>query len=383
MDIRFGEHGSFHRAAAGMVGGAFVTGIALHSVTAMAPLVGGIVGMAVGASWGYGRTNLRLLAAAIAIMPLWLMTMTWAAKVPQSIGFVTAAAVIALGLAASGGGLAKHPRGVKGALTVAVTALIALVGMWCAMRFATARETAKVPAWLLGGISAASMGMVGVLAVIPRHLSMGIDPVTAALKRLPTTLDAEVRALCDRSIAIWVDAKDQLDEQGGKALVREGVLKTLEVAARSTEVKITGPSDAELARRMTELDGKVAATTDPEAKAQYQSARAALDDQHRYREHITKGKERLIARMHNHVAALEKFQLAANGLEAAKHTGSPAVKQLEELSHNVTASGEALAEVEMGEAAQSARTGAINEAKIEVVDAAKATEPDAESGAMA
>jgi hypothetical protein len=221
--------------------------------------------------------------------------------------------------------------------------------------------------------------MVGVLAMLPRHLKLAHDPVTAAAKALPPSLDAELRALCDRSMAIWKGADDLADESG-KKLVRDGVLKTLEVAAKSTEVKIAGPSDAELARRMSELDQKVAATTDPEAKAQYQAARAALDDQHRYREHIAKGRERLVARMHNHVAALEKFQLAATGLEAARHANGANGKQLEELSQDVTASGEALAEIEMGDAAVAMPAAA----KVIVVETAKTEiEPDAESGAMA
>jgi hypothetical protein len=372
MDIRFGEHASFHRAAAGMVGGALLTGLALHSVTPMAPLIGGMVGMAAGAAWGYGRVKLRFIAAAIAIVPLLAMTMTWAAQIPQAVGFVLSASVLAFGLAIGG------PRGVKGAAAAMLTAFVVLVGMWCAMRFANARETAKFPLWMLSAISAAAMGMVGVLAMLPRHLKLATDPVATAAKNLPVTLDPEMRSLCDRSLAIWNGAKDELADQSGKRLVQDGVLKTFEVAAKSAEVKISGPSDAELARRMSELDAKVAATTDPEAKSQYQAARSALDDQHRYREHIAKGRERLVARMHNHVAALEKFQLAATGLEAARHTNG--VKQLEELSQNVTASGEALAEIEMGDAAVA--MSAVPSA-IVVVEAPKNAEPDAESGAMA
>ena len=101
---------------------------------------------------------------------------------------------------------------------------------------------------------------------------------------------------------------------------------------------------------MEDLDARIAAATDAEVKAQYQSARTALDDQRRYRDHIKQNRERLIARMHNHVAALEKFQLAASGLAAARAAtaGATAVKQLEELSHDVAASGEALAELELG-----------------------------------
>lgn len=359
-----------------MVGGALLTGLALHSVTPMAPLIGGVAGMAAGTAWGYGRAKLRFIMAAIAVLPLLAMTMAWAASIPQAIGFVASASILALGLAIGG------PKGVKGALAAMAIAFVALVGMWCAMRFSTARETAKFPPWLLASMSAAAMGMVGVLAMLPRHLKVAHDPVAAAAKSLPASLDAEVRALCDRSLAIW-KSSDDLDESG-KKLLRDGVMKTFEVAAKSTEVKIAGPSDAELARRMSELDQKVAATTDPEAKTQYQAARSALDDQHRYREHIAKNKERLVARMHNHVAALEKFQLAATGLEAARHAQGANVKQLEELSQNVTASGEALAEIEMGDAALALPAAA----KIVVVEAAKAAqvepvEPDAESGAMA
>jgi hypothetical protein len=173
------------------------------------------------------------------------------------------------------------------------------------------------------------------------------------VRGLPAGLEPEVRALCDRSVAIWSGAKERLEAgDPGRELVRDGVLKTLEVAVRSAQVRVTGASDAELAARMADLDQRVAAATDAEVKAQYGAARAALEDQRRYREHIANGRERLVARMHNHVAALEKFQLAATGLQAARAASAgPTMKQLEELSSDVTASGEALAELELGAAA--------------------------------
>ncbi|MBL0213424.1 MAG: hypothetical protein IPQ07_06055 [Myxococcales bacterium] len=62
--------------------------------------------------------------------------------------------------------------------------------------------------------------------------------------------------------------------------------------------------------------------------------------------------------MHNHVAALEKFQLAATGLEAQRVAASGATKQLDELSQEVAASGEALAEMELGLAASDPATAA-------------------------
>jgi hypothetical protein len=344
MDIRFGDHASFHRAAAGMVGGSLLAGLALHWATPMAPLVGGLVGMAAGSAWAYGKPGWRFLAAAAASVPLFTMALTW-----PTIALVAAA--IALGLAIGG------PRGVRGVLGFGIAVAIGLLAMWCSLKVVTARETATLPSWFTDALGAGAMGMVAVIALIPRHLRLALDPIQAAIRNLPANLDPEVRNLCDRSIAIWSGAKDRLDDRDpGRNLVRDGVLKTLEVAVKSAEVKLHGASDSELAARMTDLDTRIAAATDAEVKTQYQAARAALDDQRTFRQRIANGRERLVARMHNHVAALEKFQLAATNLETSRmtSTSSKAVEQLTELSNDVAASGEALAELELGEAAVNA-----------------------------
>lgn len=335
MDIRFGEHASFHRAAVGMVGGSALLALALHPVTPMAGLVGGLFGIAVGAAWGYGRPAWRLAAATAAAIPLVALTPSWPA-------LAVVAGVLGLGLALGG------PRGVRGGLAVMLGAATTLLAMWTALRFGHARQTAAWPSWATDSAAAAAMGIVGVIAMLPRHLAISTDPVRAAIRRLPSELDAELRGLCDRSVAIWAGAKASMPDPG-QSLVRDGVLKTLEVATHSADAKVGGVSDDQLATRMADLDARIAAATDAETRTQYQSARAALDDQRRYRERIRQNRERLIARMHNHVAALEKFQLAATGLASARAAsdGATAVQQLDELSHDVAASGEALAELEL------------------------------------
>jgi len=336
MDIRFGDHPSFHRSALGMVGGSLLFGLALHPVTPLAPIAGGILGIAAGAAIAHGKAPWRMVAAGAALVPLFVMTPSW----PMLAGV---GSLLALGLSIGG------PRGVRGALSVALGAVTALIAMWCAMRITGAQQTMSWPQWITTGTAAAAMGMVGVLAMIPRHLTVALDPVQAALRKLPTTLDAEVKNLCERSVAIWNTTKDKLaDNDAGKGLVRDGVLKTLEVAAKSAEVKLTGANETELVTRMENFDKRIEAATDAEVKTQYQAARGALADQLRYRSHIRQGQERLIARMHNHVTTLEKFQLAATGLEAARVTATGANQQLDELSQSVAASGEALAEIELG-----------------------------------
>jgi hypothetical protein len=351
MDIRFADHSSFQRAAAGMVGGALLFGAALHPLTPLAPLAGGILGIAAGAAIAHGRASWRMAAAGAALVPLFASPASW----PM---LAVAAVAIALALALGG------PRGMRGVIGAMISVVMVLVATWCALRIGHARQTAPWPPLTITAVAAAAMGLVGALALIPRHLQIVLDPVRAAVKRLPARLDAEVGGLCTRAAAIWDAAQDRIADDAGRALVRDGVLKTLEVAARSAEVEVTGPSDAELAQRIADLDQRIAAATDGEVKSQYEAARAAVGDQQRYRERIRQGRERLVARMHNHVAALEKFELAATGLEAARaaSAGASAAKQLprvtdprgpayrpelEELSHDVAASGEALAELEI------------------------------------
>ncbi len=324
-----------------MVGGSAALGLALHFIkpgpSPTGAMIAGLGGMALGAALGYGKPAFRIAAAGLACVPLLAMATS---VTTLSI----TAAIMGVGLAAFG------LRGMRGALAVMVGATATMLAMWGAHRIGAAKQTADMSLLFRDVMSATAMGLMGVFAVIPRHLKISLDPVTAALRRLPNSLDAEVRDLCTRSMTIWNGAKDKLaDNDPGKNLVRDGVLKTLEVAAKSAEVSAQGATDAELTKRMADLDTRIAAATDSEVKAQYQSARAALEDQKRYREHITQGRERMIARMHNHVAALEKFQLAAGGLAAARAAtaGATAVKQLEELSADVAASGEALAELEL------------------------------------
>jgi hypothetical protein len=313
----------------------------------VAPIVAGLAGIAVGAAWGYGKAAWRIVAMMTAAIPLFAMPM------PMWSTLAVVAAAMGLGLAV-GGRTANGDAttGWRGALSVGLAAATTLLAMWCAMRIVGAKETYYWPAFAKNMAAAGAMGMVGILAMLPRHLRVQLDPVMGAVRRLPANLDTEVKGLCDRAVTIWTMSKERITDDSGKNLVRDGVLKTLEVASKSVEVKMTGASETELKTRMEELDRRIAAATDDEIKTQYTSARAALDDQRRYREHIAKGRERLVARMHNHVAALEKFQLAATGLEAARaaSSGAAAMKQLEELSQDVAASGEALAEIEIGEA---------------------------------
>jgi hypothetical protein len=339
MEIRFRDHASFHRAAIGMTAGSAILGLvaAFAGPREMAPVMGGVLGIGIGAAIAYGwrawRVVAALCAAAVLMQPAWQTLL---------------ASSILLGV-----GLAVGQRGARAIITLFLGMAVTMLAMWTALRVTHAQRTETWSLWTRDIAGASAMGIVGVLAMLPRHLGLASDPVRAAIRGLPVDLDAEVRSLCGRSVAIWQETRDKLGEDDpGVVLVRDGVLKALEVASKSAEIGAqSGSSDEELGRRMEDLDKRIAAATDDEVKAQYQSARAALSDQRRYRDGIRQNRERLVARLHNHVAALEKFQLAAGGLAAARAatTGASATatEELAELSNGVAASGEALAEVEL------------------------------------
>jgi len=231
---------------------------------------------------------------------------------------------------------------VRGVIALAAGAIVPLAAMWVALRFTHAHQLHAWPSWTVAPLAAMAMAVVGVLAMLPRHLAFAADHVAAAVRKLPTGLAPEVRELCDRSLTIWTAARRDLHDDGLQ-LVRDGVVNTLAVAVKTAQVGAAGLGDAEIATRIADLDTRIAAASDAVTKTQYESARAALADQQRYRDKIRTGRERLVARMHNHVAALEKFHLAATTLPAAR--AEAATAQLEELSHEVAASGEALAEL--------------------------------------
>src|SRR6476619_5210446 len=111
MDIRFGDHPAFHRAALGMMGASAALGLALHALESgpLAAIAAGLGGIAIGTAIGYGKAPLRIVFALVACVPGFLMTRSTAALA------LTAAA---MGITIAAYGL----RGVRGVLAVVLGA---------------------------------------------------------------------------------------------------------------------------------------------------------------------------------------------------------------------------------------------------------------------
>lgn len=342
MDLRFVDHSGFHRAASAMVVlGAALSAAALplaEPLHVAPPLIGGALAVAVGSGWAYGSWRSRGALGLLACVPV-ALSATW--------GALIATAVI-VGLAVAVG--ADNRK--RALITAALGAGAVLLASWAGLRVHYAQETASWAPLARAAVSGAALGMIGVLATLPRHVTWQLDAVLAAARKLPAGLDLEVGELCDRSLVLWSKAKEQLaDDATSTELLRSGVIKVLEVAKRtsvgSASLGAAGASsERELADRIADLERRIEAASDAETKAQYAAAREGLEDQRKYRERLRAGRERMVARLHNHVAALEKFHLAAVSLDASKQLAedAPTVKQLADLSSEVSASGEALAE---------------------------------------
>lgn len=317
---------------AGLSAAALPLGSPLHVAP---PLLGGALAVALGAGWAYGSLKSRAFLGALACVPV-ALSATWGALIATS---VIAGLAVALG--------AENRRRALAVVAVGTGAM--LLASWAGLRIHYAQETVTWAPILRATVSGAAIGMIGVLATVPRHLSWQLDAVLAASRKLPVGLDKEVRQLCDRSLALWSQAKERLAEDvSSKELLRSGILKVLEVANR-TNGAVTGRegSEKELGERIADLERRIEGASDAETKAQYTAAREGLEDQRKYHERLRAGRERMVARLHNHVAALEKFHLAAVSLDASKKMSGdePMVKQLADLSSEVSASGDALADV--------------------------------------
>jgi hypothetical protein len=341
-ELRFLDHESFHRSAGWMVVGGIIAGAIAGAAGAGVPgaLFAGATGAVLGAGWAdraAGRVRLAaravLVAAAVAAFAL---------VRPVGGGHLAVAALAAVVGLALNLGVSRA----RVALAVVVGGGVAYLGGYAAGQVMIARETAPLPDWIEVTLAATAFAGVCIAALLPRHLLWVRDAVAAAQRSLPAGLDPDVRALVDRGTAVWRQVAPQLDADG-RTLLGDGVLRLHDLASRWARVGDATEDAGTLRQRRTELDGKVAATDDDVAREQYVEARAAIDDQLRYVDAIRTSRERVVARLHACVTTLEKFKLAVAHLESQKAAaGSPARAMLAEVSADIDACGEALAELD-------------------------------------
>jgi hypothetical protein len=349
--LSFRDHEDFHRAAAHMTVAAGLAGLAAH-VAQLArpdfgPLAGpwGLAALAGATAFGAARPGERTtVRALVTVVLLALAAGLGALFEARGVAFALPLAIL----------LARGLTGRRFVVGVAGALLATLVARFVVVKLTSAPELASLPTWLVAAGAGAAFGFTQVLALLPRHLHVVLDRVADARGRHRPRLTGEVAELADRAHALWTKVEASLDAADpARRAIEDSIIRLYEVAGRWQSVEADGArtsADA-LVERMQQIDAKLAATDDAVAKEQYEQARAALAEQLRYLKEIGTSRERVVARMHHYLAAMERLRFAV--INHRSHDASrlstdvqPILDDLKDLGREIDFTSDALGEVE-------------------------------------
>lgn len=346
--LRFRHHEQFHRAAlhiaiaaplaalasAALPGGVPVT-VALASAAAAISAMVAIRG---------GKSSRFLAGSLLAALggALLIATSQWGGG---NVGPVLFALIVALPMAS---GL----RGRKLLLSVAAGAGALLIARLAAIQVLHAEDLASLPAWGSSALAGVAVSAASIFALVPRHLEIVKDPVGAAHAQLKGNVNGEIAELVERGNQLWTQAQSELAEDDDNLqILEEAVMRLMQTAQNWSDAapNATAQSAEKLAERMESLDDRIAKADDKVVIKQYEQARTALGEQMKYISGINKNRERVLARMHNYLAAMERLRLAVANLKssnASREAIDPIVESLEELGQDIDSCSSALDELQ-------------------------------------
>jgi hypothetical protein len=259
-------------------------------------IIGGIVGVAVGAAVAHRAMAGRLALGMLALVPM-LVSSTWAAV-------AISAALLAMSLCVGTTGWVRRA-------TLVLGTAVSIVAAWVAIKISFSAQTQQWSGLAVDSVAAGAFAMLGAVTMLPRHVRWQRDVVAAAFAALPASIDAEVLGLCKQCVTLWQSNQAAMQaDDSNRVLLQDGVLAVLEGAAHDGAATVG--SDDTITKRMTELDVRISNASDDETRTQYQSAKQALVEQQEFRAKHKVQRDRLVAKLHHQVAALERFQMAAH-----------------------------------------------------------------------
>lgn len=358
--LEFSDHGSLHgtvlRAMAGAAGGAFLAyfadwllsfGLIDSWVFPVAVATG-----ALGAVAARGKNLLKaLIGGAFGALGGGLFALTagkWALFGPILLG--AAAAPV----------LAEGDSNKRKAVTALLTAGMAFAGIYVGQVILSLPFLgAIVPEPVAAGVAGAAAGLFFGLSAAPKHLARPMDPVEQKYLEALTVKDGELHEILHRALTIHTAVKADLEgrtsDETVTALgerVSDLMLRILTIAdqCRTIENDLSAAPAYELEERIAQLEKKAESATDAAAKNTYRSAIESLDEQRRAMQAISRGRERVVAKLHANVALLEKVRFSLLHLKSAdaERVGgesSPLADALEELAKEIDATSSAIGEV--------------------------------------
>jgi hypothetical protein len=234
----------------------------------------------------------------------------------------------------------------------------ALMGCFTLDRLAGFRPEAA-PVFLCGWaiLEGAAFGLVGCLGLAAAHISLGWDRIGARWRSCEPALTGEARLVCGRGLEIWRKVETGFPRRSPiRQAMRSAMQRLLAVAdgwlAASSNQDL--PSEVELATRMTEIREKLASVEDPVARARYGQTQATLSEQMQSLRAIRSSRERMIAQMHQHVAAMDRLHFAGINYRSADASRlaaalAPILDDLGRLGEDMDSIGEGLREADESE----------------------------------
>ncbi len=374
--IHFQDHGTFHKDVFRVT----IAGAALSLLFYLAGLVLPMAGAA---------SQVILLALAIATMGL--------AAHPPAKGSLFSSVLLALGIGllatlsrhaltmapnaypwfgvavygvALGVIAGRDLRDYRRYLLPVATALSVALATWVDVMFrAGANFTGYVPPFFAEPAHGALFGFLVSIGLLARQIMVTQDPVAEAFDEIKSTLSGEMLELSSRAVVLYQRIQEVLKDRQEKGAetepdlsrsVQELVMKIISLGPKWNEVEreVEKTSADGLLERLEVLEKKIAGTTDEVARKQYRMAREALQSQAQYLQGISRSRERVMARVHNYLATLERLHLAVinhRGADAAKLSDEihPILDEIDNFGHEMDFASEAMNEVGDDEAEES------------------------------
>jgi hypothetical protein len=351
--IRFRDHEEFQRAALHMAIAGTLAGMAVlalsQTVQGFGPLGGAwaMAALAGAAAFGAASPTTRTKPTEIALMILVALGTGVTLRLLGARPIGAVALSIGFGVLVARGGR-------RFGLTLLAAGATVLLCRFVYVSLLGAAGGAGFPLWVAAAATGGAFAFVGVLGLLPRHLDVASNRVHAAYEASSTVLTGEMRELADRAVTLWNKVDGTLEPDAApRRTIEDSVVRILEVGRRWAAVEADGartPAEV-LAQRMETMTDKMARTEDAVAKAQYAHAHAALAEQARYLKEIGASRERVVARMHHYLAAMERLRFAVINHRSADASRlatevQPIVDDLAHLGSDIDFSSEALHEVE-------------------------------------
>jgi hypothetical protein len=348
--LRFRNHEQFHRAALHIAVAAPLAALASVALPGGIPMTIALssAAAAIAAMVAIrGKDNAPLIAGSL-LAALGAATLVASSKWGGgNVGPLLFALIVALPMAS---GL----RGRKLLLSVAAGAGALLIARLAAIQVFHAEDLATLPAWGSSALAGVAVSAASVFALVPRHLHFVSDPVATAHAQLRGKATGEIAELVERGNQLWAQAKTELEEDDANLqILEEAVLRLMETAQNWSKAAPTSGSQdaAKLSERMESLSDRIEKADDKVVIKQYEQARAALGEQLKYISGINNNRERVLARMHNYLAAMERLRLAVANLKSTNASREaidlvPIVESLEELGQDIDSCSSALEDLQ-------------------------------------